>query len=117
MIVRDTQNKIGFIFPYDVAVEYRNLRAVLYPEAKQESLDLRNLATQQDSLIGNLRQQVSRFEMIDRNSRIAIDSLQTRLTECDAAVDKLSTQVRLYKTLTAITTPAALVAILVAVLK
>jgi hypothetical protein len=117
LIVRDDQSHIGFVFPYDVAVEYRNLRAELYPEAMRVIADFRALSAQQDSLLGNQQQQIVRLESIVRNDGIAIDSLRSNLVDCEALVSRIDKKAKFYKRTTLLAVPTAIVASLVAILK
>lgn len=117
LIVRDDQSHIGFVFPYEVAVEYRNLRAELYPEAMRVIGDLRALNAQQDSLVGNQQQQILRLENIVRNDDLAIDSLRSNLVDCEDLLSRIDKKAKFYKRTTLLAVPAAIVASLVAILK
>lgn len=116
-ILRDTQRNPQFVFPYEVAVEYRNLKTELYPLACERIGTLSQMVASKDALVSNLEQQKQNLEQVVANQQTAIDALNQTLGSCKTQVDRLDRKARLYKTLSLVSLPLLAVAAGVAVLK
>jgi uncharacterized coiled-coil protein SlyX len=116
-IVRDELRNPQFVFPYDIAVEYRNLKADLYPLACARIETLTQLVASKDALAQNLGQQNKNLEQVAANQKTSIDALSKTLGNCETQVERLDRKARFYKTLSLISMPLLAVAVGVAVLK
>lgn len=117
LILRDDQRNPKFIFPYEIAVEYRNLKMELYPLACERIGTLSQLVAGKEALVQNLEQQNNNLEQVVANQQVAVDTLRTTLVTCRNEVIRLDHKAKFYQIISIIATPVAVLAGLVAVLK
>ncbi len=115
--MRDELRNPQFVFPYEIAVEYRNLKADLYPLACARIATLTQLAANKDALARNLEQQNNNLEQVVDNQKTSIEALNKTLGNCETQVVRLDRKARFYKTLSFISMPLLAVAVGVAILK
>lgn len=116
-ILRDAQRNPQFVFPYEVAVEYRNLKAELYPLACERIGTLTQVVASKEALVQNLEQQKQNLEQVVGNQETAIAALRQTLGNCETQVVRLDRKARFYKTLSLVALPLLAVTTTVALLK
>lgn len=98
--LRDANNNIGFIFPYRMAVEYRNLRMEVLPRYQGLIATLEQENAFKDSTIANLAQENTEFKKIIKNNQDDIEQLRQTLRNTDATLKEQIRKVNRFKFLT-----------------
>jgi uncharacterized coiled-coil protein SlyX len=117
LILRDEHRNPKFVFPYEIAVEYRNLKSELYPLACERIGTLTQLVATKESLVQNLEQQNRNLAQVVANQKIAVDTLSAALAKSRSEIDRLDRKAKLYKALSVVAMPAAVIAGAIALLK
>lgn len=98
--LRDANNNVGFVFPYRMAVEYRNLRMEVLPRYQGLIATLEQENAFKDSTITNLAQENAEFKNIIKNNQVDIEELRTTLKNTDATLQEQIRKVNRFKFLT-----------------
>ncbi len=86
--LRDANNNTGFVFPYRMAVEYRNLRMEVLPRYQGLIATLEQENAFKDSTITNLAQENAGFKNIIKNNQDDIEKLRNTLKNTDATLQE-----------------------------
>lgn len=98
--LRDANNNVGFVFPYRMAVEYRNLRMEVLPRYQGLIATLEQENAFKDSTITNLAQENAEFKNIIKNNQVDIEELRTTLKNTDATLQEQIHKLNRFKFLT-----------------
>lgn len=95
--LRDASNNVGFVFPYRMAVEYRNLRLEVLPRYQGLIASLEEENALKDSKITNLEQENAEFKNIIKNNQDDIEELRKTLKDTDVILKKQIGKINKFK--------------------
>lgn len=99
-IVKDANNRIGYIIPLWMAVEYRNLRKEYFQPSQDYFKNLEKESKVKDYKISNLTAENSRLSEVNGNNEKDIQNLRLSLKEADDTISKQNRTIKRYKWLT-----------------
>jgi len=96
-VIRDQDQKIGYLFPKKFAIEYLNLKTHVLPQANSLIDSLEFLSGEKDSLLANLQMQNNKLHQIVHNDTVAINLQKETLKDTEETLQKIKRKLSLWK--------------------